>query len=87
MTIELPRELEEPVRSRVVRGDLQVLKGWWGRRWNGSSIKTSVERQELQKAAEEGLRDIERADYAEIRRAHDQKIWLTTCISDEAPGL
>ena len=46
MTIELPRELEELVRSRLLDQD-------------------EDERQELQQAVEEGLRDIERGDYAE----------------------
>jgi putative addiction module CopG family antidote len=65
MTIELPRELEELVRSRVERGDYASLERLVREAVERLLDQDEDEREELQQAVEEGLRDIERGDYAE----------------------
>jgi Arc/MetJ-type ribon-helix-helix transcriptional regulator len=65
MTIELPRELEELVRSRVGRGDYASPERLVQEAVERLLDQDEDERQELRQAVEEGLRDIERGDYAE----------------------
>ena len=65
MTIELPRELEELVRSRIGRGDYSSPEGLVREAVERLLGQDEDEREELQQAVAEGLRDIERGDYAE----------------------
>jgi Arc/MetJ-type ribon-helix-helix transcriptional regulator len=65
MTIELPQEIEELVRSRVGRGDYASPERLVREAVERLLDLDEDERQELRQAVEEGLRDIERGDYSE----------------------
>jgi Arc/MetJ-type ribon-helix-helix transcriptional regulator len=65
MTVELQGELEELVRSRVGRGDYASPERLVREAVERLLYQDEAEREDLQQAVEEGLRDIERGDYAE----------------------
>jgi putative addiction module CopG family antidote len=65
MTIELPQEIEELVRSRVGRGDYASPERLVREAVERLLDLDEDERQELRQAVDEGLRDIERGDYSE----------------------
>jgi Arc/MetJ-type ribon-helix-helix transcriptional regulator len=65
MTIELPRELEELVRSRVGRGDYASPETLVWEAVERLLDQDEDEREELQQAVAEGLGDIGRGHYTE----------------------